>query len=216
MSEKFASYFSKQELDIIGGLDTPEKIQKFIDSEIKYDPMREDRSVKEVLSDKLAECYNGALFATACLLNQGVDASVVELLARDDEEHVLCVYKKDGKYGSIAQSKYLYLRSRNPMYETVRDLVVSYMEFYFSFNGHFSLSSFTNPLNLTKYKLKWLYDGKTVIKMARDLRRSKHFVLVKPNDPYYYVTPEKYWHETLFVPEGTKIPPKYLEKKLKK
>ncbi|OGM61374.1 hypothetical protein A2961_03645 [Candidatus Woesebacteria bacterium RIFCSPLOWO2_01_FULL_39_21] len=216
MTGKLSSYFSKTEQKLLDNLNTPEKIQNFIDSKIKYDPIREDRSVKDVLEERKAECYNGALFATACLLNQKVKASIVEILARRDEEHVLCVYKKGGKYGSIAQSKFLGLKSRNPIYTTVRDLVVSYMEFYFSFDGRLTLASFTNPLSLSKYKLKWLYDRNTVIKMAKDLRASKHSTLVAANDPIYYVSPKRYWREVLVIPKGTKIPQKYLVKGPKK
>lgn len=203
-------------LPALDHLNTPEKIQDFIDTQITYDPYRENRSVQEVITDKQAECYNGALLATACLLNQGVKASIIEILAREDEEHVLCVYQQNGKYGSIAQSKFLGLKSRFPMYATIRDLVISYQEFYFSFAGLLSLSSYTEPLLLDQYQLKWLIDPNTVVQMAQDLRQSTHFVLVKPDDPKYYVTPERFWRETLFIPPDTQIPQFYLDHKPKK
>jgi len=213
MLAKLKPLLSKTEQRLIAGLNTPEKIQNFIDQEIKYDPYREDRSVKEIITDRKAECYNGALFATLCLLSHGVKASILEMLAREDEEHILCVYEKNGKFGSIAQSKFMGLKGRNPMYDSVRDLVVSYKEFYFAFDGRFSLESYTNPMALGKYAMKWVYDPKTVVRMAKDLRRSKHFALTKGRSPVYYVSVERYWREVLIVPKETKIPKKYLAKK---
>ena len=198
---------------LVDGLDTPEKIQNFIDLEIEYDPDREDRSVEEVIADRKGECYNGALLATLCLLNQGVKASILEMLAREDDEHILCVYDKKGKFGAIAQSKFLGLKGRNPMYDTIRDLVVSYKEFYFAWDGRFSLESYTNPIALEKYNMKWVYDPKTVVRMARDLRRSKHVALNEGEVPVFYVSAERFWRETLFIPKGTKIPKRYLAKR---
>ena len=208
--------FSTAEQKLISSLDSPGKIQSFIDREIEYDPDREDRSVKEVVTDRKAECYNGALFATLCLLNQGVKASILEILARKDEEHILCVYEDHGKFGAIAQSKFLGLKNRNPMYDTIRDLGVSYKEFYFAFDGRFSLDSYTNPISLGKYDMKWVYDSMTVVRMARDLCQSKHFLVTKGSgDSAYYVSGERYWREVLVIPEGTKIPKKYLSAKPK-
>ena len=92
MINKSSLKLSKMELDVLDKLDTPEKIQKFIDEEITYDPKRENRSIQEVIRDKRAECYNGALLALACLLTHNYKASIVELLAPDDEEHLLCFF----------------------------------------------------------------------------------------------------------------------------
>lgn len=84
-------------LAVLTQLDTPEKIQVYIDAEIGYDPYREDRSLVEVVSDKKAECFNGALLAVACLQFHGYPAAIIELMARGgDEEHMLCVYKHQG------------------------------------------------------------------------------------------------------------------------
>jgi hypothetical protein len=213
MLQKLGVNFTKEEQDLIDSLDTPEKIQAYIDTQITYDPHCEDRSVKEVVVDKKAECYNGALFALTCLLNQGMEASVIELLAKEDEEHILCVYKVGDSWGSIAQSKYLGLKGRAPIYQDIRDLAVSYKEFYFGFDGRYSLVSYTNPLDLFRYDLAWLTDKATVVQMAKDIREAKHFDLVSPNSAVYYVPAQRYWSEVLVIPEGTVIPQYYLSKK---
>lgn len=211
---KLSKYFSKKVRKVIDGLNTPEKIQKFIDTKITYDPIREDRSVSQVVEDGMGECYNGALFATACLLNAGIESSVIELLAKDDEEHILCVYKKNGCWGSIAQSKFLGLKGRNPIYLNIRDLAVSYREFYFTLeDGRYSLASFTNPVNLKKYNYKWLTDSATVIKMGKDIRKSKHFTLMNGLTEKFFTTPERYWKEVKYIPKGTVISKHLLSKR---
>ncbi len=211
--DRIGEILSEDEVKLIGSLDTPEKVQAYIDAHITYDPYREDRTIKDVVKDKYAECYNSALFASCCLLTLGFETSVIELLARNDEEHILCVYKKNGLWGSLAQSKFAGLKGRLPRYKTIHDLVVSYMELYFAFDGHYSLESYTDPIELDKYSLKWLTEKECVITIAKDLRDMRHHVLTDFSNGYFYVSPERYWRETLFIPKDVVIPDEYLSEK---
>lgn len=213
MHAQLKQYFSVGEQKLIDSLDTPEKVQEFVDHKITYDPDREDRSVKQVIADRKGECYNGALFAVMCLLSHNIEASVLEMLAREDEEHILCVYKHQGKFGSIAQSKFLGLKGRKPIYSSIRDLVISYQEFYFAWDGRYSLDSYTNLIKLEKYAWKWIFDAKTVVQMGKDLRKAKHFALTAGKAPEHYVSPERYWREVLVIPKGTKISKRYFDNK---
>lgn len=210
MANKLNEYIPKSEKILLAELNSPAKIQNFLDSKITYDPYREDRCVSEVIKDRSAECFNGALFALGCLLYHGYKASLIELLARDDEEHILCVYEVGGRYGSIAQSKFLGLKNRNPMYISLRDLVASYIEFYFAFDGHYSLLSYTNFLPLAKYKNRWWFDRNIVIQMAKDLRSLKHYNLIDPKAPFFYVSYDRYWKDVDYIPKEVKIPKRYL------
>jgi len=65
---------------------------------------------------------------------------------------------------------------------------------------------------LGKYKFEWLTSGQVVSKMSKDLRNFKHNYLVNPDDPFYYVSRERYWKEILKVPKETVIPNEYLPK----
>lgn len=211
MNPNLVGHFPSDQQQLIDSLNTPDKIQQFIDSEITYDPDREDRSVQQVLADKMGECYNGALLATVCLLNQGIESSIIELLARQDEEHILCVYKQNNKFGAIAQSKMLGLKSRHPIYTSIRDLVISYMEFYFDFDGRLTLSSHTDWFDLSPYNLRWLSDSQTVVQIGKDLRQAPHQPLVGESEPFFYVSPKRFWREILYIPKGTHIPHEYLK-----
>jgi len=201
-------------LKVIQRCNTPEKIQDYIDHEIVYDPYREDRSVKQVIEDGRGECYNGALFGVACLRAAGCRSSIMELFARGgDEEHILGVYKIGKYFGCVAQSKFLGLKNRQPIYPTLRDLAASYMEYYFSYDGRYTLQSYTSLFSLGKYKNRWLTDSATVVQMGKDLRSAIHHPLAQMSDPYYYVSTDRYWKEMLYIPPNFTIPQKYLDAK---
>jgi hypothetical protein len=202
--------FTKDEASLIKRLKTPEKIQAYINTYIEYDPDKEDRTVLQVIRDKKAECYNCALFAFVCLSYHGYESTIIELLARRDEEHFLAVYTKDGNYGSVAQSKFLGLRSRFPMYKNLHDLAVSYMEFYIAFDGRYSLTSHSTWKNLSKYKHKYLYNSYVVNKIASDINKSKFSILINYNIPDFLASEERYWSEVRIIPNGTEIPKRYL------
>ena len=203
--------FSAAESSLVKRLKTPEKIQRFIDNNLIYDPERENRSVLDVIRDRKAECFNGALFAFTCLLYHGYECTIIELSARRDEEHMLAVFKKDGNYGSIAKSKFLGLKFRHPIYQSLRDLAVSYMEFYIAFDGRYSLQSYSQWKDFTKYKFRYLNNSYVVNRIAFDLHKSKHINLINHNTLEYLADPKRYWCEVDTIPPGIKIPKKYLK-----
>ena len=216
MTNNLYTELTPETLSVIKELDTPDKIQKYIDTEIKYDSTREDRTIDEVATDKIAECYNGALLATACLIYHGYEASIIELLAKDDEEHIICVYKENGGFGSITQSKFLGLKGRKPIYSSIHDLAVSYMEFYIAFeDGHYSLESHTDWFPIDKYNLEWLSNRETIVKMEKDLRKEEHFNLRNNMQINYTAKPERFWAEVKVIPEGTTLYSEFLEYKEK-
>lgn len=63
---KFARYFNEKELRVFYRLDTPPKIQTFLDS-IPYITAENYRSPRNVLRDQAATCFDGALFGAAAL-----------------------------------------------------------------------------------------------------------------------------------------------------
>ena len=214
MNKSIRSLVGESAYTLLESCNTPEKVQTYIDTHITYDPYREDRNVLQVISDGRGECYNGALFGVACLLVAGYKSSIIELYARGgDEEHILAVYKKGKYYGCIAQSKFLGLKSRKPMYPSIRDLAVSYMEYYFGYDGRYSLQSYTSLFPLGKYQGQWLTDSDAVGRIGKDLRSAHHHMLTREDDPYYYVSPDRYWREILYIPPNTIIPDRYLEAK---
>lgn len=200
----------KKKLD---SLNTPSKIQTYVNEKIEYDPYREDRSVEQVLTDGKGECYNGALFALLALKNLGYTSGLVLLSPYEDEEHILAVYKYNDRWGSIAQSKFLGLKGREPIYLNIHDLAVSYKEFYFSFEGHYSLAGYSDIFDVDRYEDKWIYDRDTVVEMEQDLL-SSHIHNLLGYKEKIYVSPERYWKEIQYIPKEVEIPMRYKDTRI--
>ena len=54
-------------------------------------------------------------------------------------------------WGAVAKSNFTTLRYREPVYRSLRELVMSYFDFYFNIDGDKSLRSYSRPLDLTIY-----------------------------------------------------------------
>ena len=83
---------------------------------------------------------------------------IVDMLPRArDDDHVLAIYKQHGHWGALAKSNYSGLRFREPVYRTVRELVMSYFEQYYNVGREKTLWGYTMPLNLKTFdKLNWM------------------------------------------------------------
>jgi hypothetical protein len=100
----FEQTFSVDELAVFDTLNTPAKIQAFLDG-IPYSEEEKYRCPRQVLSDRKAHCFDGALFGAAALRHIGHPPLVLDMLPvplRDDD-HMLALYKIDGHWGAIAK-----------------------------------------------------------------------------------------------------------------
>ena len=52
-----------EELGLLKSLNRPEKIQAFLDNEVRYNPETTCRSPRRVIRDRAAHCAEGAMFA---------------------------------------------------------------------------------------------------------------------------------------------------------
>lgn len=159
MAEKdfnFLSGFTKEEINSFKSFKKPIDIQLFLNT-VGYNPEYITRSPKMVLKHRLANCFEGALFAAAALRFLGYKPLIVDMMAVNDDDHVIAVFKKNNLWGAVAKSNTTLLRFREPVYRTIRELVMSYFDFYFNTLGEKSLRSYSNPINLTKFdKNNWM------------------------------------------------------------
>lgn len=134
---------------VLRSLSTPEKIQAFLD-ETPYSTDPFYRSPREVLRDRRAHCFDGALLAAAALHEQGERALVVDLRAVRDDDHVLAVFHRRGRVGAIAKSNTVGLRYREPVYASVRELVMSFFDLYYNLQSEKTLRSYSSPFDLDR------------------------------------------------------------------
>ncbi len=153
----FENSLTKQERKAISGPVSPFKIQAFLDG-IPYSGEERYRCPLNVLRDGKGHCFDGALFGAAMLRRLGHPPLILDMLPNDrDDDHLLALYKRDGHWGAVAKSNFSGLRFREPIYRTVRELVLSYFEQYFNAAGEKTLRSYTVPLNLKAFdKLDWM------------------------------------------------------------
>jgi len=146
----------KNDLQFMKQFKKPIDIQIFLNS-LKYNPEYVTKSPKNVMLKKTANCFEGALFAAAALSTMGHKPLIVDLIAENDDDHVIAIYKQNNLFGAVAKSNTTLLRFREPVYRSLRELIMSYYEFYFNTLGEKSMRSYSNPVNLSRFnKYNWM------------------------------------------------------------
>ena len=127
--------FTRAERAVFRKLSSPEKIQRFLDTELGYDRGANGwkcRSPRNVLREGTAQCVDGAIFGAAALRLIGHPPLLLDLEAVRDDDHVLAIFRLRRHWGAIAKSNYAGLRFRESVYRTLRELVMSYFEHYYN------------------------------------------------------------------------------------
>jgi hypothetical protein len=151
--------FNAAERRIFRKLTTPAKLQRYLDTEIGYNLEPRGHtcySPRMVMRERVAHCMEGAMFAAAALREIGHPPLLVDLEAVRDTDHVLAVYRVGGYWGAVAKSDYSGLRSREPVYRSLREMVMSYFEHFFNPAGEKTLRNFSRPVNLARFdRIGW-------------------------------------------------------------
>ncbi|MBN1390302.1 MAG: hypothetical protein JXA22_06650 [Candidatus Thermoplasmatota archaeon] len=159
-------------------LERPFKVQAFLNS-IPYDPSYECRSPMFVHRERKAHCFEGALFAAACLRRMGYQPLLVDLRAYNDDDHVIAVFREKGRWGSIAKSNFTTLRFREPVYRSIRELAMSYFDLYFNTAGQKTLRSYSAPMDLSRFDDRsWMTTEDDLEYIGDALDRSRHYPLL--------------------------------------
>ncbi|HXO26505.1 MAG TPA: hypothetical protein VOA80_04115 [Thermoanaerobaculia bacterium] len=156
--ERFLGALDAGDRELLAGLDSPASIQAFLDS-IPYSADKFYRCPRRVLRDRRAHCFDGALMAAAALRRLGFPPLVVDLYAERDDDHMLALWQRDGCWGALAKSNFVGLRFREAVYQSLRELVMSYFEVFYNVLGEKTLRGFTVPLDLSLLDgLAWMED----------------------------------------------------------
>jgi len=179
-----AAQLSKAELHVFRKLTTPAKIQKFLD-DLGYNLEPNGAtcySPRMVLRERVAHCMEGALVGAAALRFLGFPALLVDLEGIRDSDHVLAVYKLNGGWGAVAKSDYSGLRSREPVYRTIRELAMSYFEHYFNPKGEKTLRAYSpRPVDLKRFDNRhWIIAEENVWYIPEHLCEVPHKDVLTP------------------------------------
>ncbi|MDX9954041.1 MAG: hypothetical protein RBT75_08095 [Anaerolineae bacterium] len=181
-TDQFESLLTPEELQAFRDLNSPAAIQAYLD-ETPYSAEERTRSPLNVMRDRVAHCLDGGLFAAAALRRLGYPPLLVDMLPEPetDDDHVLAIFKEHGCLGAVAKSNFVGLRYREPIYRTVRELVLSYFEAYYNVNGKKTLRAYTRIFNLARFdRHNWMWDETGVEIVEQRLYSLKSTPLITP------------------------------------
>jgi len=182
------SYFdslTKEEIAIFSQLKSPQKIQDFLET-IPQNFEREGRTIfspRTLIRNWKAHCFEGALFAAAALWFHGGKPLLLDLKTiTGDDDHVVALYQKNKKWGAISKTNHAVLRYRDAVYESPRELAMSYFhEYFLNSNGVKTLESFA-VCDLREVKKNWITDESNLSYIDTVLEKTKHTLIVKKSE----------------------------------
>jgi hypothetical protein len=131
--------FTRRERRIIDRLRTPRQVQRFLNRfPYNHEPQPRGatlRSFRSVVRHGSAHCLEAALFAAVVLEQHGYPPLVMSLESIDELDHVIFVYRRAGRWGSVARSRDPGLHGRKAVFATPRALALSYVDPYVDFTG---------------------------------------------------------------------------------
>ncbi|HOQ61303.1 MAG TPA: hypothetical protein PLE61_11955 [Vicinamibacterales bacterium] len=132
-----AAAFTPAERRLIRRLDTPGRVQAYLNA-LPYNTEPEGktlRSFRAVARLRTAHCLEAALAAAVILEQHGYPPLVLSFESIDKLEHVIFVYRRRGRWGSVARSRDPGLHGRKAVFPTARALAMSYFEPYIDLTG---------------------------------------------------------------------------------
>ena len=102
----------------------------------------------------------GAMLAAVALRLAGKRPLVMDLRSvAHDFDHVVAVFQDDGCFGAISKTNHGVLRYREPLYKTIRELVMSYFHEYFLDDGQKTLRDYSRLVDLSRFDARgWMTD----------------------------------------------------------
>ena len=140
-----------KELALLRKLDTPQKIQTFVSAIPQNFERNGDScmSARDVLRTNRAHCIEGAVLAALAFWIHGKPPLLMDLSANDeDDDHVIALFRENGFWGAISKGNHSYVRYRDPVYRTPRELAMSYFHEYYNTKGHKTLRTHSGPFDL--------------------------------------------------------------------
>jgi hypothetical protein len=183
--------FTLKELRIIESHRTPAQVQSYLSS-LPYNREPDGAtclSFRSVVKRRRAHCLEAALAAAVILEQHGYPPVLVSIESQDLLDHVLFLFKENGKYGAVARSRDIGLHGRKPVFRTVRDLVMSYFDTYVDKSGRITGYGVANLYALGNYD--WRFSTRNVWRVERLLQEIPHNPL-RMSDRRYQKSFERY------------------------
>jgi len=153
---------TNKEERILKSLDTPAKIQDFLNKiPTNFDYWKDTcMSPRRVLRENKCHCIEGAFLAALALKLQGKKPLIMHFeTIQSDEDHVIAVFREKGKWGAISKTNHSFLRYREPVYNSIRELAMSFFHEYTDKKRDKTMRSYSEPIDLSVFnKSNWATD----------------------------------------------------------
>jgi hypothetical protein len=168
--------FTPAERRLIARLKTPAQVQRYL-NRLPYNteppPTRDTlRSFRQVLRHRTAHCLEAALVAACILEHHGYPPLLMSLESADGLDHVLFIYRKRRRWGSVARSRDPGLHGRKPVFASPRALAQSYCDAYIDYTGSLTGYGFVDLRVMGDYD--WRLSRKNVWAVERMLLKLPH------------------------------------------
>lgn len=168
--------FTTAERGLIRRLRTPALVQHYLNT-LPYNteppPERAKlRSFRGIVQHHTAHCLEAALAAAVILEQHGYPPLLLSFESIDDLDHVIYIYRRRGRWGSIGRSRDPGLHGRKPVFRSARDLASSYVEPYVDFTGRVTGYATLDLRSLGDYD--WRLSEQNVWKVERVLLDHPH------------------------------------------
>jgi hypothetical protein len=130
------------------------------------------RSFRMVISTGTAHCLEAAITAATVMEQYGHPPLLLSLESVDLLDHVLYLFKQNGRWGTIARSRDAGLHGRKPVFRSVRELVLTYADPYVDLTGRLKGYGVGNLNDLENYD--WRFSLKNVWKVEKYLLKMPH------------------------------------------
>ncbi len=161
---------------LVRRLSTPALVQRYLNA-LSYNTEPPPagptlRSFRGVARTGTAHCLESAVTAAVILEQHGYPPLLLSFESIDELDHVLFVYRENGRWGSVARSRDPGLHGRQPVFRTARALALSYVDPYVDFTGRITGYAVVDLRVLGNYD--WRLSEKNIWKLERMLIEHPH------------------------------------------
>ncbi|MCU0805895.1 MAG: hypothetical protein MUF79_12550 [Burkholderiales bacterium] len=187
------------EFRTLARLDSPRKIQDFLSFEVRqnFEPDGDTvLSVREVLAQRRAHCIEGAMVAACALWIHGEPPLLAHMGAVNDYDHVIALYRRGRCWGAISKTNAPPLRYRDPVYRSLRELMMSYFHEYSNRRREKTLRNYSVAFDLRRMDpALWVTNEKSCWEVDDALGEIRHYDLVTLRQVKLLRTRDRVEHE---------------------
>lgn len=174
---------NRSEIAIFRRLSTPERIQSYVTKlRCNFEKGGDTcYSVRTTLRTGEAHCIEAAFVAACALKLHGQPALLMDFQAEGDDDHVVALFQRGGYWGAISKSNTVWLRWRDPIYRTLRELAISYFHEYVK-GARKTLRTYSRPFDIGLVEPdRWVTQSEGCWEVAGTIDDIRHYQLLSPD-----------------------------------